>query len=63
MRLLRCTSIFVRMRVTEAESMATAASRSPQYVRGGLHALYNFAHSTSTHEEGPELFYWLTLEV
>merc|ERR1712086_174246 len=42
--------------VTEAESMATAASRSPQYVRGGLHALYDFAHSTSTHEEEPELF-------
>ena len=41
MSLLRCISIFVRMCVTEAESMATAASRSPQYVRGGLHALYD----------------------
>ena len=28
-------SIFIRMCVTEAESMATALSRSPLYVRGG----------------------------
>ena len=46
-------SIFVRVCVTEAESMATAAalSRSPLYVRGGhLHAFEKLfvAHSTST---------------
>ena len=43
--------------------MATAPSRSPQYVRGGLHALDDVAHSTSTHEAWPELFFWRTQEV
>ena len=36
----RVLFIFVRVCVTEAESMATALSRSPLYVRGGhLHVL------------------------
>ena len=44
-------SIFIRVCVTEAESMATALSRSPLYVRGGhLQAFEKLfvAHSTST---------------
>eukprot|EP00964_Phaeocystis_antarctica_P147046 scaffold113524_cov47-Phaeocystis_antarctica.AAC.2 len=44
-------SIFICACVTEAESMATALSRSPLYVRGShLHAFEKVfvAHSTST---------------
>ena len=49
-------SIFIRVCMTEAESMATALSRSPLYVRGGhLQAFEKLfvSHSTSTRSYGP----------
>ena len=45
-------SIFIRVCVTEAESMATALSRSPLYVRGGrLHAFGKLLVAHSTHRQ------------